>query len=113
MKGRKRRRRHHGHYSGPPDGTAEDVAAQLAPAEERGAKSGAPPGAQNNGGAIVVGAGAPALPGGFGAARKRSRLFEDRVVLVIVALMLLFTAFIAWRVSKMRDEPQPVRVMQE
>ena len=113
MKGRKRRRRHHGHYSGPPDGTAEEVAAQLAPAEEHDAKAGAPPGAPSNGGAIVVGAGAPTLPEGFGAARKRSRLFEDRVVLVIVVLMLLFTAFIAWQVSKMSDEPQPVRIIHE
>ena len=112
MKGKKRRR-HHGHYSGPPDGTAEDVAAQLAPPEERDAKPGAQPVARNDGGAIVVGAGAPALPESFGAARKRSRIFEDRVVLVIVALMLLFTAFIAWRVSQMSDEPQPVRVIQE
>lgn len=113
MKGKKRRR-HHGHYSGPPDGTAAELAAQLAPAEERDAKPGAPrPGAPGNGGAIVVDTGALKLPEGFGAARKKSRLFEDRVVLVIVVLMLLFTAFIAWRVSRMRDEPQPVRVVQE
>ena len=113
MKIKKKRRRHHGHYSGPAGGTVEELAAQLAPAEERDAKPDARPVAQNNGGAIVVGAGAPSLPEGFGAARKRSRLFEDRVVLVIVALALLFTAFIAWRVSQMSDEPQPVRVIHE
>ena len=110
MKGKKRRR--HTHYGGPPDTPVEELAAQLAPAEERDRKAAAA-GTQNNHGAIVVDAGGLSLPEGFGAKRKSPRLFEDRVVIVIVALLLTFTAFVAWRVSKMSDEPTPVRVIQE
>ena len=110
MKGKKRRR--HTHYAGSQQGVpVEELAAQLAPAEEHDRKAAA--GTHNNGGAIIIDAGGLNLPEGLGAKRKRTRLFEDRVVIVIVALALIFTAFVAWRVSRMSDEPTPVRVIQE
>ena len=110
MKGKKRRR--HTHYSGPPTAPAEHLAARLAPPEEHDPKAAAQVAAAQSGGAIIVDTGAPQLPEGLGAARKSRRLLADRVVVILVALALLFTSFVAWRVSKMRDEPTPVQIVQ-
>jgi hypothetical protein len=113
MKGKRRRR--HAHYAGPPGLPTAELAAQLAPAEERDRKAAEPQatGAAANGGAIIIDKGGPALPDGLGAARKSTKLFNDRVVIIIIALALLFIAFVAWQVSRMTDEPTPVRVIQE
>ncbi|HVG29454.1 MAG TPA: hypothetical protein VM864_07015 [Pyrinomonadaceae bacterium] len=91
----------HSHVA--PSGNTEDLAAKLAPLEEReggGAQAGA---VKNNGGSIVVDTGALKLPEGLVAEREKNKLllgFEP-VVLFIIVLSLAFIAFIAWQISQM------------
>ena len=109
---RKGRGRHMRYTGGPEGATVEELAAQLAPPEEQARAAGGN-GAQHTAGAIVVDTGALKMPTGFAETKRESRFEVGRVVVFVTVLMLLFTAFIAWRVSKMRDEPTPVRVIQE
>jgi hypothetical protein len=84
-----------------PNGDTKDLAAQLAPLEERGDATHA--GNNNNGGSIVVDTGALKLPEGLVAEQEKDKRlwgFEP-VVLFIVILMLAFIAFIAWQISQM------------
>lgn len=84
-----------------PSGDTKDLAAQLAPLEERGGATQA--GNHHDGGSIVVDTGALKLPEGLVAAQEKDKLilgFEP-VVLFIVVLTLAFIAFIAWQISKM------------
>ena len=87
-------------------GDTKELAAQLAPLEERGrgAQAG---GGQNNGGSIVVDTGALKLPEGLVAERERDRriLGFEPVVLFIVVVALAFIAFIAWKISEMPTPP--------
>jgi len=109
-KGKKRVR--HAHYSGPEGATVEELAAQLAPPEEQARAAGAGGnGAQH--GQIVVDTGALKMPTGFAESKRESRFEIGRVVVFVTLLMLLFTAFIAWQITRMPDgdEPQPVRVV--
>ena len=111
-KGRKRGR--HAHYSGPQGATVEELAAQLAPPEEQQARASGGNGAQHAAGAIVVDTGALKMPTGFAESRRESHFEIGRVVVIITLLMLLFTAFIAWQITRMPDEsgePQPVRIV--
>ena len=115
MKTRKDKKRgRHAHYSGPEGATVEELAAQLAPPEEQARASGGGNGAQHAAGAIVVDTGALKMPEGFVSAKRESRFEIARVVVFVAALMLLFTAFIAWQIAQTpddRDEPQPVRIV--
>jgi hypothetical protein len=95
----------HSHVA--PSGDTSELAAQLAPLEERGGgdQGGA---SQNNGGSIVVDTGALKLPEGLvaeGEKDKRLLGFEP-VVLFIIVVSLAFIAFIAWQVSQMAP-PSP------
>jgi hypothetical protein len=125
----KKRRRHpptQSPYAGVRKGDTAELARRLAPPEERQQQppQDQPPpqvaaleGTRRGGGTIVVEAAAPqraAASGGAAAAGKKAwRPFGvEPVVLVIVALMLLFVAFIAWHVSTLEEEgPQPVRIV--
>ncbi len=110
----KKGRRRHAHYSGPEGSTVEELAAQLAPPEEQARAAAGGNGAQPASGAIVVDTGALKMPTGFSEAKRESRFEIARVVVFVALLMLLFTAFIAWQITRMpdeRDEPQPVRVV--
>jgi hypothetical protein len=101
--GRKPRRSFKLHSHVAPSGDTEDLAAQLAPLEERGGGGAQAGGAQDNGGSIVVDTGALKLPEGIvaeGEKDKRLLGFEP-VVLFIIILSLAFIAFIAWQVSQM------------
>jgi hypothetical protein len=116
MKLRRRKKRgRHTHYSGGPEGTTvEELAAQLAPPEEQARAAGGAGGANHAAGSIVVDAGALKMPEGFTARKRESRFEVGRVVVFVTLLMLLFTAFIAWQISRMpEDEPLPVRVVNE
>jgi hypothetical protein len=111
-KPRKRRGRgRHAHYSGPEEGsTVEELAARLAPPEEQQQQGGN--GARQAAGAIVVDTGALRMPEGFAESRRESRFEVGRIVVFVTALMLLFTAFIAWQITRMpEEEPQRVRVV--
>jgi hypothetical protein len=83
-----------------PSGDTKDLAAQLAPLEERG---GATHAGNNNGGSIVVDTGALKLPEGLVAQQEKEKrlLGFEPVVLFIVVLMLAFIAFVAWQISQM------------
>ena len=111
------RRRSHAKHQEPPGSTVEELAAQLAPPEERAlaeAERAAESAAQHGAGAIVVDTGALKMPTGFAESRRKSRFEINRVVVFVTMLMLLFTAFIAWQISRTpddRDEPQDVRVI--
>ena len=104
-------------YSGPDGSTIEELAAQLAPPEEQQQQQGAHAGngVHHAAGSIVVDTGALKLPSGFAESRRESRFEISRVVAVTTVLMLLFTAFVAWQITRMpaEDEPQPVRVVNE
>jgi hypothetical protein len=99
--GRKPRRSMKLHSHVAPSGDTEELAAQLAPLEERGggAQGG---GAQNNGGSIVVDTGALKLPEGLAAEGEKDKrlLGFEPVVLFIVVVALAFIAFIAWQISR-------------
>jgi hypothetical protein len=99
--GRKPRRSMKLHSHVAPSGDTEELAAQLAPLEERGRAGGG--GAPNNGGSIVVDTGALKLPEGLVAEREKDKrlLGFEPVVLFIVVLALAFIAFIAWQISRM------------
>lgn len=103
-------------YSGPDGSTIEELAAQLAPPEEQQQQD-APDGdgVHHAAGSIVVDTGALKMPHGFAESRRESRFEISRVVAVTTVLMLLFTAFVAWLITRMpaEDEPQPVRVVNE
>ena len=106
-----KRRRRHAHYSGPEGSTVEELAAQLAPPEEQERAAGGN-GAQHAAGAIVVDTAALKMPTGFSEAKRESRFEVGRVVVFVTLLMLLFTAFVAWQITRMpEDEPLPVRVV--
>ena len=111
--GKRRRRGRHAHYAGPPGSPVEELAAQLAPPEEQNPELETREGVRRNGGSIIVDTGALKMPEGFSEQKKQSRFEVARVVVVVAALMLLFTAFIAWQVTRMPsgDEPQPVRIV--
>jgi hypothetical protein len=119
MKLRRRKGRgRHTHYSGGPEGsTVEELAAQLAPPEEQARAAGGGGGgngAQHAAGSIVVDDGAFKMPEGFATRKRESRFEVGRVVVFVTLLMLLFTAFIAWQITRMpEDEPLPVRVVDE
>jgi hypothetical protein len=83
-------------------GEADALARQLAPPEERARAGGAR--RNHNGGAIVLDTGALKLPEGLvEAEEKQARLLGlEPVVIVILAVMLAFTAFIAWQITRMR-----------
>jgi hypothetical protein len=113
MKIGKREKRRHTHYSGPEGSTVEELAAQLAPPEEQARAAGGGNGARQ-GGSIVVDTGALKMPTGFAESKRESRFEVGRVVVFVTVLMLLFTAFIAWQISRTpddRDEPQPVTIV--
>ena len=103
---RRKRRRSRGwlgRHRGEPAGSIDELAAQLAPLEEQTAGRGKQAGANNNGGAIVVDAGAVKLPEGITEEGKKERLilgFEP-LVLVILATAVAFIIFIAWQISQM------------
>ncbi|MCA1642198.1 MAG: hypothetical protein LC785_09670 [Acidobacteria bacterium] len=100
---RKPRRSFKLHSHVEPSGETEDLAAKLAPLEELGGGAQADA-AQNNGGAIVVDTGALKMPEGLAAQQEEDRrliLGFEPVVLLIVVLSLAFIAFIAWKVSEM------------
>lgn len=89
-----------------PSGDTKDLAAQLAPLEERDGASQA--GGHDNGGSIVVDTGALKMPEGLVAQQEKDKLllgFEP-VVLFIVVMMLAFIAFVAWQISQMAP-PSP------
>ena len=109
--GKGKRRDRHAHYSGPQGSTVEELAAQLAPPEEQARAAGGN-GEQPAAGAIVVDTGALKMPTGFAESKRESRFEIGRVVVFVTLLMLLFTAFIAWQITRMpEDEPQPVRIV--
>lgn len=115
----KRKKRHaNRHYIPGPHEDAATVAARLAPAEEKGRPAAPAPGGEpgKNGGSIVVDAGPTNLPGEFGKdAGARRFLGLEPVVIVIVALMLVFIAFVAWQITKMPtavDDPPPHTIQQ-
>jgi hypothetical protein len=100
--GRKPRRSVKLHSHVEQSGDTAELAAQLAPLEERGggAHSG---GAHDNGGSIVVDTGALKLPEGLVAQQEKDRRlwgFEP-VVLFIIVVSLAFIAFVAWQISRM------------
>jgi hypothetical protein len=99
--GRKPRRSVKLHSHVAPSGDTAELAAQLAPLEERG--GGGRAGAQNNGGSIVVDTGALKLPEGLVADQGKDKrvLGFEPVVLFIIVLALAFIAFIAWQISQM------------
>jgi hypothetical protein len=104
--GRKTRRSMKLHSHVAPSGSAEELAAQLAPLEERG---GAQAGNNNNnGGSIVVDTGALKMPEGLVAEQEKNKrlLGFEPVVLFIIVLSLAFIAFIAWQISQM-SPPSP------
>jgi hypothetical protein len=105
-----------GRHAHPPESggsTVEELAAQLAPPEEQAKAAAAQGNEIHHGGSIVVDGSAIKMPEGFGAGSHESRFEIGRVVVVVTLLMLLFTAFIAWQITRMPDgdEPQPVRVV--
>lgn len=115
----KRKRKHaNRHYIPGPHEDAATVAARLAPAEEKGQPPPPAPegGRGKNGGSIVVDTGALNLPAGFGKGASPRRLLGlEPVVIVIVALVLAFIAFVAWRITKMPvavDDPPPHTIQQ-
>lgn len=100
----KRKKKHaNRHYIAGRHEDAATLAARLAPPEETGQFAApAQSVAQNNGGSIVVDTGALNLSEGFVKPAEPGQLFGvDKVVFVIVALLLVFIAFIAWRITKM------------
>ena len=108
------RRGRHARHPGPEGSTVEELAAQLAPPEEQQQGAHAGNGVRHAAGAIVVDTDALKMPSGFAESRRESRFEVGRVVVFVTVLMLLFTAFIAWQITRMpddRDEPQPVRVV--
>jgi hypothetical protein len=84
-------------------GDTQDLAAQLAPLEERDGSRQTRAGAHDNGGSIVVDTGALKMPEGLAAEQEEGKrlLGFEPVVLVIILLMLAFIAFIAWKISEM------------
>ena len=98
---------------GPEGSTVEELAAQLAPPEEQQQGAAGGNGVQHAAGSIVVDAATLRMPEGFAASKRESRFEVGRVVVFITLLMLLFTAFIAWQITRMPDgdEPQPVRIV--
>jgi hypothetical protein len=83
-------------------GDTQELAAQLAPLEERGGGGAQGGAAQNNGGSIVVDTGALKMPAGLAAQQEDRRILGfEPVVIFIVVLALAFIAFIAWQVSQM------------
>lgn len=93
------------YHSGPAAAPAEELAARLAPPEERA--NGAADGGKRGAGAIVVDAASLKTPDAGGRERE-SRFGVSRVVLFVAGLMLIFTAFIAWQIYLTpddRDEP--------
>ena len=116
MKNKRRKRRgRHAHFAGPEGSTVEELAAQLAPPEEQARAADGNGALPHAAGSIVVDTSAVKVPEGFAARKRESRFEIGRVVLIVTALMLLFTAFVAWQVTRMpeEDEPQPVRVVNE
>ena len=100
----------------PAGSTVEELAAQLAPPEEQSQPAAAEANGAPQSGSIVVDGSALKMPEGFGASKRESRFEVGRVVIFVAGLMLLFTAFIAWQITRMpdeRDEPQPVRVINQ
>jgi hypothetical protein len=115
----KRKKKHaNRHYIPGRHEDAAVVAERLAPAEEKGQRAAPAPEGEpgKNGGSIVVDTGALKLPAGFGKdAGTRRRLGLEPVVIVIVALMLAFIAFVAWQITKMpiaADDPPPHTIRQ-
>jgi hypothetical protein len=106
-----RRGGHRPHSKEPADVTVEEKAARLAPPEEQARR--AANGGNQRAGTIVVDEAGVKMPAGFGRAARESRFEINRVVLTVVLLALLFTAFIAWQVTLMPegDEPRAVRVV--
>ena len=82
---------------------ADALARQLAPPEERGGVRDVR--SNHNGGAIVLDTGKLKLPEGLAEAEeKQARLLGlEPVVVVILAVVLAFTAFIAWQITRMRQ----------
>lgn len=93
-------------------GDTAELAAQLAPLEEQDKRAAQQQGAEGQNlayvesshprGAIVVDTGNLALPKDISEGGGTSPWRIEPVVIVIVSLMLLFIAFIAWRITKMR-----------
>jgi hypothetical protein len=101
--GRKPRRSMKLHSHVAAGGDTRELAAQLAPLEERGGGGAAQGGAsRNNGGSIVVDTGALKMPAGLAAQQEDRRILGfEPVVIFIVVLALAFIAFVAWQVSQM------------
>ena len=101
---RKPRRSFKLHSHVEPSGETEDLAARLAPLEELDGSAAQAGTARNNGGAIVVDTGALKMPEGLAAQEEEERrliLGFEPVVLLIIVLSLAFIAFIAWKISEM------------
>lgn len=91
-------------------GDTRELAERLAPLEELAAADSKKPVARFDNsqvvaqeeGAIVVGRNKPALPDDVMDRSDRNGIFGlEPVVIVIVGLLLLFIAFVAWQVSQM------------
>ena len=117
----KRKKKHaNRHYIAGRHEDAATVAARLAPPEETGQFAAPVQEAagtrNNNGDSIVVDTGALNPPEGFIKQAEPGQLFGvDKVVVVIVALLLVFIAFIAWRITKMpaaTGDPAPNSIEQ-
>jgi hypothetical protein len=90
-------------------GDSNQIAAQLAPLEEQNRdaaqKQGASENGSNQGGKIVIDKQDLQIPKGVNEAEGASPLGIDPIVIVIVALLLAFIAFIVWQVSLMPEKP--------
>jgi hypothetical protein len=92
-------------------GDTAQLAAQLAPLEEQNkavaaqqgadGKSSAQAGMHHERGAIVVDTGNLVIPKNVSETEERAFWRIEPVVIVIVGLMLLFIAFVAWQISQM------------